>query len=370
MRRISLVLLLLPVLAACSDLFDGVPAPSNLVYVLEPSGLPEAPAGLLLLWDGVPTNDLLAYRVYSRRTTASEFGLRGETTSPSFHDAGLPHLEYYVVAVNLENAESSPSNTVVVDERLRLDSPDWIESVSLDRAVMLYWSDNPFIDEPTGFRQYRVYSAFYDLDADLCGDFALEGTTVSPEFFVGELTNGSPRCFGVSAESVEGWESVWSDLRADTPRPDVHNEVMYAFEADQSVSGFRFELGTALGVVSSGLRSDMDFRVTRDGSGNFYFQPIRVGTSVVPYGTGPIEDLTEIDVAPAAGYARADLLILPGYGYVFQMDDGDGFYRYGAIRATHVGADLIIFDWSYQTDPGNPELVRGPEGAPGTIVKP
>jgi hypothetical protein len=32
---------------------------------------------------------------------------------------------------------------------------------------------------------------------------------------------------------------------------------------------------------------------------------------------------------------------------------------YGAIRVTAVGPNYIIFDWSYQTDPGNPELVPG-----------
>ena len=26
---------------------------------------------------------------------------------------------------------------------------------------------------------------------------------------------------------------------------------------------------------------------------------------------------------------------------------------------THVGQDYVIFDWSYQTDPGNPELHVG-----------
>ena len=36
----------------------------------------------------------------------------------------------------------------------------------------------------------------------------------------------------------------------------------------------------------------------------------------------------------------------------------DGFLRYGALRATHVGRDFAIVDWSYQTDPGNPQLIR------------
>ncbi len=38
------------------------------------------------------------------------------------------------------------------------------------------------------------------------------------------------------------------------------------------------------------------------------------------------------------------------------MDGGDGLARFGGIRVTHVGEDFMIFDWSYQVDPGNPEL--------------
>ena len=32
--------------------------------------------------------------------------------------------------------------------------------------------------------------------------------------------------------------------------------------------------------------------------------------------------------------------------------------HYGAFSVTHVGRQLVILDWSMQTDPGNPELVR------------
>jgi len=52
---------------------------------------------------------------------------------------------------------------------------------------------------------------------------------------------------------------------------------------------------------------------------------------------------------------------VPGYGYVFQRNEG-GAYHYGALRVTAVSRQYVIFDWSVQTDPGNPELVppKGP----------
>jgi len=66
--------------------------------------------------------------------------------------------------------------------------------------------------------------------------------------------------------------------------------------------------------------------------------------------------LTSIDFAPASGYSRNMIQAVPGYAYVFQIVEGSTL-RYGALRVTHVGRNYLIFDWSFQTDVGNPELV-------------
>ncbi len=87
--------------------------------------------------------------------------------------------------------------------------------------------------------------------------------------------------------------------------------------------------------------------------------PVRTGTEIALYSQQAIADLTSIDLAPVTGYSPAALQALPQFGYVFQMEAGDQFARFGAIRVTHVGQDYMIFDWSYQTDPGNPELSIG-----------
>ena len=82
----------------------------------------------------------------------------------------------------------------------------------------------------------------------------------------------------------------------------------------------------------------------------------RSGTQVQTYGI--VNDLTDIDIAPDSGYSAAPVTAAVRTGYVFQINEGDGFYRYGAIQVTAVGSNYIIFNWSYQTDPGNPELIR------------
>jgi len=343
-------------------------APTGLVYRLEPSGDPLSPSGLILHWDASFDPNIAAYNVYSRETANGSWGLRGSTSSPSFHDDGLPHLEYYVTAEGLGGLESNPSAAIFVDERLRLPKPNTLVSISLDAAIHLEWSDNAYQADPAGFWHYRVYSASYDLDNNVCGtSWTLEGTTVSPAFLSSALVNGSSRCFATSAVTIEGFESLWSSLRYDTPRPDAMSQIVYTQAADALRSGFRFFLdanndGQAgpleLGIITAGSSPSVDFAVTLDAGNNLMLTPARVNTDVRFYSAGIITSLTDIDIAPASGYARTSLLAQPGRGYVFRMNESDGFYRYGALRVVALGPDYVIFDWSYQPDHGNPELLR------------
>ena len=252
------------------------------------------------------------------------------------------------------------------------ETPSSLSSTSLDEAIALVWSDNPFQADPDIFGNYRVYSTTYDIDNDECGsDWAVEGTTVAPEFLVGALANGVPRCFSVTAVSVDGLESDRSPVRGDTPRPDSRNVVLAAAPTTPTGSGFRFwddldgDGGTQaeeLGLVRSATSPDIDFFVDRDGNGDLFLTPVRSGTGVEYYDeSDPVEDLTSIDFAQdrsgQGGYRTTAIEAIPGFGYVFEMDGGDGFVRYGAVRIQHVGTTFLILDWAFQTDPGNPELI-------------
>lgn len=367
--RLLMSLLLLATVACHESLVDPGNAPStpaNLTYELEPSGDPNRPLGILLIWDDVPDADLSSYRIYSRASSSGSFDLRGETSSNTFHDNGVPHLQYLVSAVNDRGVESGSSNVITVDERLQLDSPAWLSSISLNGAIHLEWDDNAYISDPTRFKWYRIYSADYNLDTGLCGlDWLLEGTTVAPEFLASAMSNGVPRCFGISAVSREGYESLWSPLRQDTPRPDARNTLAFAYQENQAQSGFRFwedlnadgrAQAAELGRIQDGNLTSIDFWVHRDATDStLWIVPEFAGTQMRLYSTSPVADLTSIDFAPAAGYSRDMIQAVPGYAYVFEIVEG-ATLRYGALRVTHVGRDYMIFDWSFQTDVGNPEL--------------
>ena len=251
---------------------------------------------------------------------------------------------------------------------VQLDAPASLTSISLNGAVHLQWSDNPYASDPNDFNYYQVFSTSYSLDQNQCGStWYTEGTTVSFEFLVGALTNGVPQCYQVTAVSLDGIQSAGSPVVNDTPRPDGANWIVFTPDTLGGLqSGFRFWLDAnsngqvdvgELGLVGSAVGGTMDFTVTQDTSGT-YIEPQRSGVTMEPYGSVPIVDLTAIDVAPVSGYTTTGYQALPGWGYVFQIDDGGQFYKYGALRVAAVGKNYIIFDWSYQTDPGNPELIR------------
>lgn len=248
------------------------------------------------------------------------------------------------------------------------DVPATLASTSLDGAIALFWSDNSFVSDPDIFAAYHVYSTPYDLDTQECDDsWRLEGTTVAPEFIVGALTNGVPRCYEVTAVAVDGAESDPSPFVFDTPRPDARNVVLFARQASDAESGFRFwqDLNgdgladdNELGLVRSGSASDIDFAVDRELDGSFTLTLVRQGTGAEFYADIPVEDLTSIDFAEDRSYASTPIEAAVGFGYVFEMvAEADDFARYGAIRVTHVGQEFLILDWAFQTDPGNPELI-------------
>lgn len=368
MRRSFVWMLFAIGIAACTDYEndlgpDELEPPSDLTYQLMPSGDPERPNGILLTWTDPGDPAIEVFAIYSRGSTSERWSRRAATTSTTFHDAGMPHLQYYVVSEDGAGNQSRPSNSVTVDERNRLPAPATLVSVSLDRAVQLSWSANARTSNPSMFDYYRVYSTVYDLDANACeGDlWVLEGSTVSEDFLATGLTNGAPRCFAASTVSRDGHESLWTTPRADTPRYDSRNFLLFATQFSLGSSGFRFHFPStgAMGQIVAGDRTDIDFKLERRTDGSVWITPVRSGTRLALYSTSPVEDLTSIDIAPTRDrFSTGAIEAVPGYAYVVESTLSDGLH-YGAVRVTHTTSDYMIFDWAYQSDPGNPELRAG-----------
>jgi hypothetical protein len=368
MRRSFVWMLFAIGIAACTDYTrdvapDELEAPFDLTYQLIPSGDPDEPSGILLTWTDPGDPDIEVFAIYSRGSSGAAWSRRAATTSTTFHDAGIPHLQYYVVSEDGAGNQSPASNSITIDERNRLPAPSTLVSVSLDRAVQLSWSPNGRNADPSMFDYYRVYSTPYDLDGNVCAStlWVLEGTTVSEDFLATGLANGAPRCFAASTVSRDGHESLWTTPRADTPRYDSRNMLLFAVQDSLAASGFRFHFPAtgAMGAIVAGNRTDVDFKLERRADGSVWITPVRDGTKLALYSTSPVTDLTSIDIAPARDrFSTGAIEAVPGYAYVIETVLSDGLH-YGALRVTHTTSDYMIFDWAYQTDPGNPELRVG-----------
>lgn len=362
--RLIPLLLAVGTLAACdvnltNPLDPG--APSGLAYQLEPSGDPAVPLGVLLTWAPPSNGRALTYDVYGRASTSDQWTRRATTTSPSFHDAGVPQLQYYVVALDDAGNELGRTTAITIDERNRLPAPLGLGSVSLNGAVQLFWSGNAVSANPDAFGHYRVYSAPYDVVRGRCSStWALEGTTVSDAFLAANLRNGVRLCFAVSAVSTDGHESSWSATWSDTPRYDATNVLVAAaqFRADSAAFLFADAAGQRFGIVTSTARTDADFTVQRASDGSLWLAPARAGVSVTAYGSAPVSALTVVDQAPVAGFGTSSIEALPGWAYVFRVQEADGTH-YGAVRVTMTTQNYLLVDWSYQSAPGDPELSRG-----------
>lgn len=359
----KLALLLLVGLAACD--IDGGPGrvdpdePTNLSFQLAPSGDPNVPLGILLAWDPPSNGRAVVFDVYGR-SPSTGWVRRATTTSNTFHDAGIPQQQYYVVAFDDEGLEMGRSATITVDLTVRLPAPLGLTSTTLDRAIHLAWQDNAVQSTIAQFDHYRIYSSAWSSAKGVCeAPWYFEGSTVSDGFLVGNLPNGVSRCFAVSAISADGHESTWSAARLDTPRSDAKSVLVWVAETRPDSAGFVFndETPKVLGVVSSSTRADADFTLSRRADGTVWLTPGRAGSNVRLYQATPVADLAVIDRAPASGYAATALEAQPGLAYVFELQESDGVH-YGAIRIQYVTKDFIVFDWSYQDGVGNAELAK------------
>ena len=88
--------------------------------------------------------------------------------------------------------------------------------------------------------------------------------------------------------------------------------------------------------------------------------PTGVFTSALKCGVASDATCLDATIAPTSGYTSDPVGIDPEYTYFLQVLGDDGELHYGAIRIVMQGENqdggVVIFDWSYQLQVGNPQL--------------
>jgi hypothetical protein len=384
MKRAKFGLMALPLilaLGACGD---------DEIVVVE-DDYPAAPRNLdawyydravYLTWELAPGWDDDSFRVYGKRISDSNYFLIAEVTNCSadvcsYTDVNLVAdvtYEYYVAAVGRSGTETASEWSVEVYVPAPTPPPDpgGVEVVALDNAVYLLWSDNA--RNASDFSFYRVYLLDSEAGSYLLGESDSEG------FLDLLAVNGNTYSYFVTAVDNQGHESSGSGSAAGTPRPDYHGEWIYANEDVPAQSGFRFTTDEMSYPIVPGDAPDRHFRMEIDaegwwlvpGPGTQVYDGVW-STTALKCGVAADSDCTSVDVAPLTGYTSFDMPLYPQTTYVLRVVGDDGQTHYGAIRADLLGYDqdgaaIMIFDWAYQLQPGNPNLA--PREVSGRFVRP
>ena len=313
------------------------------------------------------------FRIFGKRVGDASFFLIAEVTSCSagsceYTDTNIVSnvsYDYYVSALDPDTGAETDSDRTV---RVSVPSfspppvPSGLEVVALDATNYIRWNDDA--RSADDFSAYRIY-----LLSDQGATQTLLGHSDSPGFLDALAENGVTSSYAVSSVDLFGHESDTSGSAQGTPRPDFTGELVYSFVDQPNLSGFRFSDSDQLDPVVSGGSLTRHFRLETDALGSWLVPgpsaevfPEGVLTTELKCGVATDAQCQEWTTAPLSGYSAVEIPVEPEFTYMWRVFEGDGAARFGAIRVTLLGTDqsgaaLMIFDWAYQLQGGNPQLV-------------
>jgi hypothetical protein len=220
--------------------------------------------------------------------------------------------------------------------------PRGVHSITGDQEVMLIWYENTEPDL-AGYRIYRSSTAG--------GYYYAIGETNLDYFLDFGLINGQTYFYAITAFDYNDNESDLSyELVYDTPRPEGYNEQIFDYHEYPDYAGWDFSSYSI--IPYNHPYCDFYFSTIDDAS---YLYTGRTDTWIQDYGY--TQSLDEITYAPEYGWSTTGIVeAILGHTYILWTWDN----HFAKVRLVEIGSDYIIFDWAYQTDPGNPELVIGP----------
>jgi len=232
--------------------------------------------------------------------------------------------------------------------------PSGVHSVTGDGYVYVYWTPVSSSDL-AGYDIYRGNgpTGYYDyIGSAGCASFT--------DYSVG---NGETYYYAIASYDLCGNESELSyDLVYDTPRPEGHSYYLWASEYYPSDGGYDF---SEYSVVTWDYPT-CDFYFGHDSIG-YYICAANDYTDILDWGYA--YSLSDVDQAPESGWSiYADLEAVENHAYIIWTADN----HFATVLIRDISGERMCFDWSYQLDPGNPELIISmdkPEGQIGHSIR-
>ena len=236
--------------------------------------------------------------------------------------------------------------------------PQGVYTITGDDSVFIYWS-GPYESDIVEFIIWRSaeevdnYTEIGRRTADANPNLHL--ILYHPGFVDVQVDNGETYFYAISSVDKRGQVS---DLSAetvdDTPRPDGMM-TLYDVAIEQSRSAFDFSEHR---VIDAG-ESAADVYVDRVDS---VFYVNAANDYVDLQSMGYQNNFDSIGWAPQQGFSGLGWEeVVIGHTYVVRISDATDRVNYAKIRAISRsnGEGTVDFQWAYQTDDDNPELIPG-----------
>lgn len=227
--------------------------------------------------------------------------------------------------------------------------PGGVFSVTGDGWVDVYWNPIRGLDDLAGYGVYRG-SAPDGPYFKLAEKFGVESDSYRDE----TVENGTTYYYAVDAFDLDGNESALSvETVFDTPRPSRAGLRIYTRQADADRAGVDFSEQPDHAQMR--VPWDLgDLFVEADADG--FFRVIGTSSADDLQDLGWTSSFDEVGYAPADGWVESPLglELVTGHTYVLWTSDD----HYAKFRVSAIEANAVVLEWAYQTDPGNPELVR------------
>jgi len=231
--------------------------------------------------------------------------------------------------------------------------PRGLVSVTGDEIVYLYWYPNNEAD----LAGYVVYSSLNEN-----GPYVEIGTTRSAYFDDYDVNNGETYYYAVSAFDNSGLESDLSvDLVFDTPRPEGYGVRLFDYHYYIYDSGYDFSDYEVqrYDFNSTDIVYDVDTV-----SGVPYLVIGNINTDIQDFGY--TESLDDIDYAPTDGWSQLGWVeVISGHTYIIWTHDN----HFAKLRVVDWNSEYLSFDWAYQVDEGNRELLKGVSSKTSRVLK-
>ena len=230
-------------------------------------------------------------------------------------------------------------------------APQAVKTVTGDDEVTITWVRNTEPDL-AGYRVYRGTTSYE-------GPFSPLAMTATLGWVDHSAHNGTTYYYAVAAFDAAGNESeLSSENTFDTPRPAGTNLVLTPVTMEPTLpAGYDFSSGQLRQSLNT--ETDVYFTVV-DGTRLMVARDL--STDVQDAG---FRELDELDWAPDEGWSPTGTveLVLGHSYYVWTRTD-----NYAKFRVTSITDNQVRFDWAFQLQAGNPELLRTPRRTAETMA--